>query len=72
MEMVRTVLDLNRFKFYENLHLEQPDDTDTERENNVKLMRLLAGDDEVNLSYEHPAAGTPSAGDTPPTPPKTP
>lgn len=72
MATVGTVLDLNRFKLYENLHLKLPVDVDEERENNVKLMRLLAGDDEVNLSYKHPAAGTPSAGDTPPTPPKTP
>ncbi|MFC5094963.1 hypothetical protein [Amycolatopsis plumensis] len=72
MEMVRTVLDLNRFKLYESLHLEQPGDTEAERANNVKLMDLLAGDDEANLSYVHPVAGTPSTGDSASTPPKTP
>ncbi|WP_410643046.1 hypothetical protein [Amycolatopsis sp. lyj-346] len=72
MEMVRTVLDLNRFKLYESLHLEQPDDTDTERTNNVKLMSLLSGDETVTLHYKHPVAGTPSTGDSPPTPPRTP
>ncbi|WIX88983.1 hypothetical protein [Amycolatopsis sp. DG1A-15b] len=71
MGIVSTVLDLNRFKMYESLHLPLPPTAAQERESNVKLMRFLAGEPE-HLRYKHPAAGTPSAGDTPPTPPKTP
>ncbi|RSM47624.1 hypothetical protein DMA12_08245 [Amycolatopsis balhimycina DSM 5908] len=70
--MIQTLLDLNRFRLYENLHLKLPRDTDEERKNNVKLMSLLSGNDEVNLRYRHPAADTPSTGDATPTPPKTP
>lgn len=72
MGIVRTVLDLNRFKLYESLHLKPPRNTREERRNNAKLMDLLGGDDEVSLRYKHPAAGTPSTGTVPPTPPGTP
>ncbi|MEV6442459.1 hypothetical protein [Amycolatopsis sp. NPDC051716] len=71
MTVVRSVLDLNRFKLYESMHIRLPVSTDDERRVNAKLMNLLRGNPE-NLRYKHPAAGTPSAGDTPPTPPKTP
>lgn len=56
--MVGTILDLNRFRLYENLRLPLPVSTDDERRTNVKLMRLLDGGEE-NLSYKHPASPTP-------------
>jgi hypothetical protein len=69
MGIVRTVLDLNRFKLYESLHVKPPRNTKEERKNNARLMELLAGDDEVSLRYRHP---DPSTGAAPPTPPGTP
>jgi hypothetical protein len=72
MGMVGTVLDLNRFKLYETFHVKLPRNTNEERRNNAKLMDLLAGDEDINLRYKHPAAGTPSTGAAPPTPPGTP
>ncbi len=71
MAIFRTILDLHRFKLYESLHVRLPVTTDDERRTNAKLMDLLRGGNE-NLSYKHPAAGTPSTGDSPPTPPKSP
>ncbi|SEC21883.1 hypothetical protein SAMN04489727_2990 [Amycolatopsis tolypomycina] len=68
MATVGTVLDLNRFRLYESLHVKLPWDTEEERDNNLKLMHLIAGSD-VNLRYEHPGADT---GSTAPTPPRTP
>jgi hypothetical protein len=65
--MIRTLLDLNRFKLYESLHLRIPGSTAGERRNNAKLMALLGGDSKVNLRYKHPESGT-----TPPTPPGNP
>ena len=71
MAIVGTVLDLNRFKLYESLHLPLPPTAEEERRSNEKMMRFLGGEFE-HLRYKHPAAGTPSAGDTPPTPQETP
>ncbi|MFJ9778038.1 hypothetical protein ACIRSS_00550 [Amycolatopsis sp. NPDC101161] len=63
---MRTVLDLNRFKLYESLHLKAPRSSKAERKNNAKLMNLLSGDEEVDLRYEHPAADTAAAPANPP------
>lgn len=69
MAIVGTVLDLNRFKLYESLHVKMPMNTVEERWNNEKLMAVLARQRGSNIRYEHPAAGT---GVTPATPPGTP
>ncbi|MEA5364708.1 hypothetical protein VA596_34615 [Amycolatopsis sp., V23-08] len=66
-----TLIDLNRFKLYETLHIGLPISTNDERRNNARLMELLAGKHQT-VSYKHPAAGTPSTGAAPPTPPGTP
>ncbi|MFJ1763981.1 hypothetical protein ACIOD2_26950 [Amycolatopsis sp. NPDC088138] len=70
MGMVRTVLDLNRFKLYEELHVKHPENSEEERKNNERLMELLNGKREF-VEYQAPA-GTPSTGAAPPTPPGTP
>ncbi|WP_206797311.1 hypothetical protein [Amycolatopsis sp. MtRt-6] len=72
MAIVGTVLDLNRFKLYESLHVKLPMNTVEERWNNRKLMAILERRKNANVRYEHPAAGTPSTGGTAPTPPGTP
>ncbi len=64
MGIVRTVVELNRFKLYESMHMKAPRNTSEERKNNARLMELLAGDEEVKLRYHHPAPPT--------TPPGTP
>lgn len=61
---MRTLIDLNRFKFYESLHVALPANSAEERRNNAKLMELLEGE-QRNVSYKHPST-------TPPTPPGTP
>ncbi|MEU8639009.1 hypothetical protein AB0C38_43035 [Amycolatopsis sp. NPDC048633] len=68
---VRTLIDLNRFKLYESLHVRLPVSTEDERRNNVKVIELLRGVP-TNVSYKHPATGTPSTGAAPPTPPRSP
>ncbi|MFG1647758.1 hypothetical protein ACGFMK_46365 [Amycolatopsis sp. NPDC049252] len=72
MGIVSTVLDLNRFRLYEALHLELPRNPREERAKNRELMNLLHGSEKVRLYYKHPAAGTPSTGAAPSTPPGTP
>lgn len=72
MGVARIMLDLNRFKLYESLHVKLPRSSTEERRFNTKLMALLGGDDEVTMTYKHPAAGTSSTGAAPPTPPGTP
>jgi hypothetical protein len=48
-----TIVSLNRFSLYSQMHLEMPTDTEAEREVNEKLMGLLQEyDDEENLTYE--------------------
>jgi len=72
---VKTVIDLNRFALYESLNIQRPRDTIEERKTNKALMRLLESVPDgkpVNLIYRNPAAGTPSTGAAPPTPPGTP
>ncbi|OXM61536.1 hypothetical protein [Amycolatopsis vastitatis] len=72
MVAVATVIDLNRFKLYESLHVALPRNTVEERWNNKKLMALLDQQRDSSVRYEHPAAGTPGTGDATPTPPGTP
>ncbi len=52
---VRTIIDLDRFALYESLNVELPRNSDEERKNNEKLMRLLAGE-HVDLRYREPDA----------------
>lgn len=52
-----TIVSLNRFSLYSQLHLEMPADTEAERAGNEKLMELLQEyDDEEILNYEQPDA----------------
>jgi hypothetical protein len=67
MAVFRTVLDLNRFKLYESLHVRLPTSTVYERRTNAKLMDLLGGDMNASIRYKHPETGG-----APPTPPGTP
>ncbi len=68
MAVFRTVLDLNRFKLYESLHVRLPMSTAYERRTNAKLMELLKGNEKVSVRYKHPATGTPTdtSSSTPP------
>ncbi|UOZ11215.1 hypothetical protein [Amycolatopsis sp. WQ 127309] len=72
MGIIGTVLDLNRFKLYESLHVNLPRNSYEERSSNLRLMELLNGSTEVSVLYKHPAAGNPGTGATPSTPPGTP
>jgi hypothetical protein len=45
--VVRTAIDLNRFRLYSELGLDMPRDSTEERENNDKLMKMLGGEDTV-------------------------
>jgi hypothetical protein len=52
-----TLLDMNRFAFYERLRLPKPDDIIEERRMNKRLMQLLeANSKHVIIRYEHPSA----------------
>ena len=51
-----TLINLDRFALYEQLHLQLPADTDRERGTNKKLKRLFKYDDAVVLKYRHPDA----------------
>lgn len=68
---LRTLIDLNRFKFYESLHVRKPPTSREERRINARLMNLLRGKFE-DISYDHPAAGPPPPAAAPPTPPGNP
>lgn len=73
MVAVATVIDLNRFRLYESLHIELPRNTVEERWNNKKLMALLDQQQNSSVRYKHPAADTPDPGAAPaPTPPGNP
>ncbi len=49
---VTTMIDLNRFQFYESLRIDAPRDTKEERAANMQLMTLLGGEDRsVNVRY---------------------
>jgi hypothetical protein len=49
-----TVIDLNRFALYEQLHARTPDTTAEERTMNETLVRLLSFDPTASMSYQHP------------------
>ena len=57
MAIAGTVLDLNRFRLYENMHMKLPRNTVEERWNNEKLMRLMDQDLKVSIRYKHPEPG---------------
>ena len=51
-----TLIDMNRFAFYERLHLPRPDDITEERKMNKRLMQLLeANSKHVVIRYKHPS-----------------
>lgn len=50
---VATVLDLNRFRLYEHLHLPLPDTLQSEQEQNQALLEVLRGGTS-KLAYRHP------------------
>lgn len=52
------LIDLDRFRLYEALHLTMPADTHAERIRNSELARVLASEDNTNLVYDH-RAGAP-------------
>jgi hypothetical protein len=51
-----TIIDLDRFAFYDYLRVPLPKNTDAERHANAQLMRLLSHNRRVVLPYEHPPA----------------
>jgi hypothetical protein len=52
---INTLIDLNRFAFYDRLHLPAPDNIVEERKNNTELMKVLgANSTHVFLRYKHP------------------
>jgi hypothetical protein len=52
-----TLIDMNRFAFYERLHLPKPDDIIEERKMNKRMMQLLeANSKHVVIRYKHPPA----------------
>jgi hypothetical protein len=50
-----TLINLDRFALYEQLHLGLPDGTVNERETNKELTRLFGYDHNVVIVYQHPA-----------------
>jgi len=52
-----TLINLNRFELYKQLHIKLPDDTDEERATNNKLANLLNFAPWEVVSYEHPPGG---------------
>jgi hypothetical protein len=50
------LIDLNRFAFYERLHLPRPSSITVERKTNERLMKLLeANSKHISMRYEHPS-----------------
>ena len=47
-------VDLNRFRLYDELHLEHPANSDAERETNDSLGDLLDGEEDFSMSYSEP------------------
>lgn len=56
-----TLIDLNRFALYEQLHLPLPADTMAEMRRNEQLLKLLAYDPPYFLQYASPADGNPAS-----------
>jgi hypothetical protein len=53
---LETLINLNRFALYEQLHVQLPASTEKEREANEKLMGLLAYKNPAGIAYKHPDA----------------
>jgi hypothetical protein len=51
------LINLNRFRLYEELHLQLPATTDNERDLNESMTKLFAYDIDESVEYEHPAGG---------------
>jgi hypothetical protein len=56
---LRTMIDLDRFALYDQLHVPAPSDTSVERDHNVRLMKLLSGE-QPYLLYTQPPPTDPS------------
>jgi hypothetical protein len=54
---LETLINLNRFTLYQQLHVRLPASTADERKTNAKLRALLDYDPDVTIAYEHPASG---------------
>jgi hypothetical protein len=48
------VIDLNRFRLYDQLHARAPNTTTEERATNQMLVPLLLSDPTASISYQHP------------------
>jgi hypothetical protein len=51
---ISTIIDLDRFAFYDQLRMPLPKSTRAERQTNAQLMKLLSHNSRVVMSYEHP------------------
>ena len=58
-----TLIDLDRFALYEQLHLPPPADTTAEKNRNVQLMRMLTKRTPYFLEYESPTDESPVSDD---------
>ena len=56
-----TLVDLNRFALYEQLHVPLPSDTMAEKNRNVQLLKLLVNDPPYFLRYALPTDGSPAS-----------
>lgn len=54
---LETLITLNRFALYEQLHMHLPASTKREREANAALNALLRYKPHKTIDYEHPATG---------------
>lgn len=59
---ISTIIDLDRFALYDHLRIPRPKSAKAERQVNEQLVKLLAHNLSVDLTYEHP--GTSEATDT--------
>jgi hypothetical protein len=60
------LINLDRFRLYEELHLQLPATTEDERDLNESMMKLFAYDVDEDIQYEHPAdSGKDAAEDAP-------
>lgn len=60
-----TLINIDRFELYKQLHLKLPAETIEERETNKKLAQLFDYDPDVVVRYEHSDGGEASAGAVP-------
>jgi hypothetical protein len=51
--VVATLIDLDRFRLYDQLNVGRPSDTAEERANSIHLMRLISGDEFTNVAYHY-------------------